>query len=152
VENIHLFCRGIFLSSEAEIFRKRSRQRMEELGINVNELAARLEEPQSNVSMYLTGKRNPKWEKIEKWATKALECDPYWLSGRTKPDGESVRLRELTEYEIAAKMLGKYLPEGERREAALLLLSCDENTFNGVVGGLRPFIKLARKAKNVSAG
>lgn len=125
---------------------------MEELDIDVSEVARRLDSPQSNVSMYLTGKRNPKWDKIVKWAKVALECDPYWLSGRTKPGAESVRVREASIYDSAAKILAAGLPPGERTDSVLLLLTCDEETLQGVLGGLSPFLDRARKAKNLSSG
>jgi transcriptional regulator with XRE-family HTH domain len=138
------------MSNSSKTFIKHARQRLDELGIGVNELSLRLGVAQSNVSMYLNGKRNPKWETVLKYA-EALSCDPQWLLGQASNE-EPPRLREPDKFEIAYRLISDYLPAGDRKDAALLLLSCDDETLQGVLGGLRPFLKKARKAENLSSG
>lgn len=131
-----------------ESFIKRCKQRMEELKINQVDLAKRLGVPQPAVSHYLKGHRKPTSESIARYA-EALECSPAFL---VDTQDDISRMRNPSPEELAAIVLEKLLPEGERKDAALLLLNCDEDTFKGMIGGLRPFLKLASKSKNISAG
>lgn len=137
------------MDKSAKVFIERANERMLQLGINKSDLARRLKVAPGNVSRYLSGEISPGVEQLSKYA-KALECEISFLTGAETTILE-VEVKR-TKFEIAAEMLRDYLPQGDRADAALLLLTCNEETLEGVLGGLRPFIKRARKAENLSSG
>lgn len=140
---------GGILSKEAKLFMENARKRMGELNITAADLARRLDVPASNVSMYLKGDRRPKEETLQRYAD-ALECEADWLIGRSPSD--TLRIREMSSEELLGQVIQRWDISEERKEALTLLLTDDEDLLKTIMGGLKPFLKAARKAKDVSVG
>lgn len=137
------------MPNPAEIFAKRCRQRMEEIPLSVTELAQRLGVASSNVSAYLSG-RKPVGFKILNAYAQALEVDPNWLIDRTQKD--TVRFKELSEEELAARVIAKLGIDPRREKMIQLILAADTLLLDTLDLAFAPHIAATSKQSKPSAG
>lgn len=104
---------------------------MQELELSQATLAERLGVQQSNVSTYLTGKRDPGLEIVERWA-EALECTAADL---------------MSEKPAAAPGL-----EGERLNLIGLILRADATNLKTMIRVLSPYLSGEQKKSATGNG